>query len=266
MSTISITKIANLNAMVYLPSGYDSKRAYPCMIFLPGAGEIGTNVSALTIHGPFLYLKDGFDLGLDIIVIAIQNTNANPQPKEIEGYVSAVKSAYNITAIIATGLSRGGQDWNWFANNAESQLAEIGAFALFSAQGFPTTYAGALAALTPALYVKYNTHYWIGCGTADSFYAPNKAIYTALKAAGVDAVWTEWSGVGHSDPVWSDAYNPAWTKNTVGKSIYKWASDLFPAQGAAIVLPPPVKIVVFSINLTDGKKFTLYADGTYLLA
>lgn len=260
MATITSSKILGLNMMTYLPTNYISTTAYPCLMFLPGSGEIGTNPALLQAHGPFAYIKQGVDVGLNLIVIAIQNVNPNPRPSEVQQYITAVKSLYNISGFIGTGLSRGGQDWDWFVSNAESQLAQMIGMVMFSSQGPVSDTPGIAGTWTPKWFVDTKVPYWFGIGTQDPFYDANKARYNALIASGATAYWTEWPGVGHSDPVWSDGYNPAWIKNSLGKSIYTWAASL----GQPVVVtppppPPPAKTIVkvtttvyYSDNTTDS--------------
>src|ERR1700744_1165434 len=129
MSTVStgVLQGTNLNIMTYLPTNYDPTKAYPLLCYLVGSGEIGTNPSLLTAHGPFLYLKNGVDLGLNMIVVSIQYQNQNPRPAEVQIYLTALKAMYKVSAFIATSISRGSQCWDWFIGNAESQLGELSA-------------------------------------------------------------------------------------------------------------------------------------------
>jgi len=260
MATVTTKKLGNtgLNMIEYLPTNYDKTKSYPCLCFLPGAGELGTNASLLTVHGPFSYLKSGVDLGLDLIVLAIQNVNQNPRPSEVQIYVDNIKQLYNISTLIGTGLSRGGQDWAWFVNNSEKQLQELAALCLFSSQGTVSDMPGIPGTYNPSLFLKNNVYYWQGCGTLDSFYAARKAEYAALAAIAPDlAVWTEWAGAGHGNPVWSDAYNPAWIKNSLGKSIYQWSAAFGASQTGTPppVIIPPISKTIKSITIT-------YSDGT----
>lgn len=332
MATVTLKKILGLNMMEYLPTNYDPKRPYPCLIFLPGAGEIGTNAALLANHGPFQYLKAGVDLGKDLIVLAIQNVHDNPQPAEVQQYVTAVRAAYNITGIVATGLSRGGQDWDWFICAAESNLSQIKALAMFSSQGPVTDSKDIPASWQPALLKKYGIFYWFGCGDQDSNY---DGVYGMLgREKSLAAIAPEltgmevWKGVGHGDPVWADAYRPGRISPVTNTDLYDFAiqragrgSVVVPTiyqnvaasksftrnncgtgTGSAVVYSvaagkyssvlsqadadnqaatdisangqayanangtcTPVKIVVLTVNLSDGKHFTLYSDGTYLL-
>lgn len=263
MATVTTKKLGNLglNMMEYLPTNYDKTKSYPCLVFLPGAGELGTNAALLAVHGPFLYLKQGVDLSLDLIVLAIQNINQNPRPAEVQMYVDAIKAAYNISALIGTGLSRGGEDWSWYANNAESQLKQLSALALFSSQGTVSDMASIPGTYNPQLYANDGIYLWQGCGTMDSFYDNRKAENAALaKIAPNLSIWTDWVGAGHGDPVWSDAYNPAWTKNTLNKSLYQWAASF----GASAVVAPPITVPPLPITPSKTIKSIIvnYTDGT----
>lgn len=48
------TKQAELGYLLYLPPGYDAKAAkkWPLILFLHGAGERGTNLAQVSVHGP----------------------------------------------------------------------------------------------------------------------------------------------------------------------------------------------------------------------
>lgn len=265
ISTIPAPGMApqTLNMMVYEPTNYDPTVACPCMIYLPGAGEIGTNPALLQVHGPFLYLttENPPDLGLNMLILAIQNVNPNPQPLEIQGYLNAIKALYKISAFIGTGISRGGEDWDWFIGNAQSQCNELAALCLASSQytGGVINEPGALGNWEPGWMAAAKLPYWQACGTADGFYSlytpeGGKEVltggilwkYQQYKAMEPNlAFFDTWAGVGHSDPVWSDFFNPAWTSPSVGSNIYKWAAQF----GAAVVVPTPPVVVAPTAGL-----------------
>lgn len=166
-----------------------------------------------------------------MIVIAVQNQNANPRPAEIQLYLNAIKALYKISAFIGTGLSRGGQDWDWFIGNAESQLAEMAALLIASSEGPVTDEPGIAGSWSPAWFSANNVYYWAACGTLDSFYNANSLSvlprYQSLKAVAPNLAFMDtWIGAGHGDPVWSDFFNPAWVSPTQGKSIYTFAASL----------------------------------------
>jgi hypothetical protein len=247
MATVTAGKILGMNSLTYLPTNYDPAKAYPVLIFMPGAGEIGTNASLLTVHGPFLYLKQGVDLGIDLIVIAIQNQTQNPRPSEMAGYVTAVNSLYKTTGIIGTGLSRGGQDWEWYANNNEGYLQTIKGLVVFSSQGTVADQPGIPGTFNPSLYKKYNIPIWRGEGDQDFTWDINNGSNNALAAVAPNlAIWTVWKGAGHGDPVWSDGYNPKWVNNSLKQSIYTWAASLAPTG----TTPPPPPTTYYNVAVS----------------
>src|SRR5262245_31673028 len=50
----SVTRKVQANYLLYLPKDYSatSKKAWPLMLFLHGAGERGTNLTKVAVHGP----------------------------------------------------------------------------------------------------------------------------------------------------------------------------------------------------------------------
>src|SRR5688500_18546711 len=58
-----IVKKISTQYLLFLHKGYDvkSKKRWPLMMFLHGAGERGTNVNLVTVHGPPKIVKDNPD-------------------------------------------------------------------------------------------------------------------------------------------------------------------------------------------------------------
>lgn len=234
------TKITGLNALVYVSAGVDTTQPVNVLLFTPGAGEQGTDITKLYVHGPFLYLKAGVDISVKLVVIAVQNTNANPQPNEYQTYIDGIKKIYKVNKIVLTGLSRGGQNAEWFANNSEARLSQIAGLVVFSSQGTVSDYPGIAGILNPALYLKYNIPIWRGVGDQDFTWPINQGLANTLSVAAPKlAIWTTWKGAGHGDPVWSDGYRPGWTANSTGMDIYQWASTVMGTPPA-----PPVIVVI----------------------
>jgi hypothetical protein len=251
---VTTVQLADKQGYVYLPSNYDKTKAYPCMLFFPGSGEINGAITALNVHGPMLYLnKPGVDLGLDLIVIAVQNISA-PQV-----YINAIKALYKVSTIIATGLSLGNQAWMEFAFTGAANFAQIGAFFMFSCD---PEYGAAVR--DPTLFPKYHAFYYGGCGDQDAFYNMANVgmleLFNAIKALNPSLCdFDVWKGAGHGDPVWSDGYNPAWKSPTMGMSIYAKAASLYPVAAPVVVPPvtppvtPPAKTVTgIKIEFSDG--------------
>lgn len=247
---VSTVQLADKQGYVYLPSNYDKTKAYPCMLFFPGSGEVNGPITALNVHGPFLYLNKGVDLGLDLIVIAVQNSEQYPIT-----YINAIKALYKVSTFIATGLSEGNMSWMEFAFIGEANFAQIGAFFMFSGE---PEYGAAVR--DPTLFVKYKSFYYAGCGDQDLFYnLQGKGmleLYNAIKALNPSLCDIDvWKGVAHGDPVWSDGYNPAWKSPTMGMSIYQKAASLYPVAQPVVVPPvnPPAKTVTgVKVTFSDG--------------
>jgi hypothetical protein len=237
--TIKTTTIAGQNAMEYLPSGYNPAQAYNLMLFYPGSGEIGNNASLLTVHGPFQYLKAGVDLKLPLIVIALQNVNANPRPAEIQADITAIKSLFKVNKLILTGLSRGGQDIDWFLSNAASNVSEIGGVIGVSSEGPVSDETGIPGTWTPAWFVTAGVPYWFVCGDQDSFFPAMQARSNSLKAlAPALNYFTTFTGAGHGDPVWVTTYTSGGIKNASGQDVYQFAASIGGTVVPPVVVPP----------------------------
>jgi predicted peptidase len=63
-----ITRSVKLDYQLYLPEGYKKTgQPWPLLMFLHGAGERGTNVDKVTVHGPPKLVKAGAKLPFIII-------------------------------------------------------------------------------------------------------------------------------------------------------------------------------------------------------
>lgn len=243
MSTVTTGTLLGLNTMTYLPAGYFAGQPVVLVISLPGAGEIGSNPSVLLNNGPFSVLKPGVDLGLDIVCVEIQNTDQNPRPTEEQGYITALKATYNAVAIVATGYSRSGQDWDWFAGFVESYLAELAAIFEISSEGPVPDEPGIPGAWQPQWFVQSGTQWWGVCGDQDSFYNSNAnsmlpRFHTLAAAAPKQANFTTMPGLGHTSAVWNTAYSIGGVKNAAGLDFWHWAASFAPS--AVNVPPAPV--------------------------
>jgi hypothetical protein len=236
-----------LNTMTYLPNGYKAGQPYPLLLCMPGAGEIGSSASLMLNAGPFSILKQGIDLGLNLIVVEVQNQDQDPRPNEVQAYITAIKSLYNVSAIVLSGYSRSGQDIDWFAGYSESDLAEIVGMYEISSEGPVADEPGIPGAWQPAWFVQSGVKWWGVCGDQDSFYNSNQYSmlprYNALKAVAPNqAQFTVLPGVGHSSASWGPAYTPGKLLNAAGQDVYAWTASFGPA--VVVAPPPPVPPVV----------------------
>ena len=250
------TTIQGLNTMIYVPAGLDTTGPVNVLLFTPGAGEQGTDITKLLIHGPFQFLKAGLDNKARSVVIAVQNVNANPQPAEYQTYVDGIKKLYKVNKIILTGLSRGGQNAEWYANNSENNLAQIAGLIVFSSQGTVSDYPGIPGTLMPALYLKHNVPILRGEGDQDFTWPQNYAAHMALSAAAPKLdLWQVWKGAGHGDPVWINGYDPfPAASNPIytllgGKSIYQWADSV-------MGVTPPAPVAITYKNAAQSATYT----------
>ncbi len=103
--TIKIT----MSYLVYLPKEYDQKEAWPLMLFLHGAGERGSNLDLVKLHGPPKLIAAGKEF--PFIVVSPQC----PEGKwwdsvELAALLDEITEKYKVDRdrIYVTGLSMGG--------------------------------------------------------------------------------------------------------------------------------------------------------------
>jgi predicted peptidase len=106
-----ITRTMTANYLLYTPPGYQAKgeKKWPLILFLHGAGERGTNLAKVAIHGPPKLVKQGKEFPFIIV---------SPQCPEGEAWTNDVltnlldhviaKYAVDTNRIYLTGLSMGG--------------------------------------------------------------------------------------------------------------------------------------------------------------
>lgn len=246
------TKIQGLNALFYVPN-IDTTQPVNVLLFTPGAGEQGADIRQLYVHGPFQFLKAGVDIGANIVVCAIQNINPNPQPNEYQLYIDGIKKLYKVNKIVLTGLSRGGQNAEWYANSSEARLAGIAGILVFSSQGTVSDYPGIPGTLNPSLYLKYNIPIWRGEGDQDFTWDINNNANKLLGATAPRlASMTVWPGAGHGDPVWSQGYDPFPTGSSplfvaMKMSSYQWAASVMGAPTT-----PPIVVTYKSAGASQS--------------
>ena len=106
-----ITKTAALDYLLFLPEGYESggEKKWPLMLFLHGAGERGTNVAKVAVHGPAKLVKTKKDF--PFILVSPQCPDERSwNDDELLALLDSVIAKHNVdtTRIYLTGLSMGG--------------------------------------------------------------------------------------------------------------------------------------------------------------
>lgn len=100
-----------LEYLLFLPQGYkeETSKKWPLMLFLHGAGERGTNIAKVTVHGPPKIVKDNADF--PFIVVSPQcPTDQVWSDEALLGLLDKVTKEHRVdpARIYLTGLSMGG--------------------------------------------------------------------------------------------------------------------------------------------------------------
>lgn len=249
-----------------VPQNYDSSMAYPMEVFFPGSGEGPKGLAGLKIHGPHLYAAVLADSNLPMIIVSISSTVSwGLTPSQVQAIVTALKAMHHVSRFYVTGLSMGAQTWSNYSSASESNFKQINGYVLCStdAPNIPTP-----------IWFKTDTAFWYGaCGTADPFYsslANNMlSLYTTLSSEGLyyKPYLDAFTGVGHSDPVWSDVYSPAWISPAMGMTAYRKLISISPAPYKVNTTAPPVitpPVITTTAPKTIKSIVIIYSDSTTL--
>ena len=108
-----LTHTADLGYLLFLPEGYAATgpNKWPLVLFLHGAGERGTNLDLVTVHGPPKLVKTAKDF--PFVVVSPQcPAEGIWHDDEVLALLESVNAKYNIDTnrVYLTGLSMGGSD------------------------------------------------------------------------------------------------------------------------------------------------------------
>lgn len=195
-----------LDYLLYLPADYkpDGDKKWPVIMFLHGAGERGTDIAKVKVHGPPKLLAAKTDLAVkDFIVISPQcPPNKWWQPDELMALLDEVAAKHNVDPerIYLTGLSMGG----------------------FGTWEIAARYANRFAAIAPIcgggnprrVREMKNLPIWVFHGEKDPVVAISQSeeMVEALKKAGADPKFTRYPEAAHDS--WTETYN--------NPELYKW--------------------------------------------
>ncbi|MCY3019333.1 MAG: prolyl oligopeptidase family serine peptidase [Planctomycetota bacterium] len=202
-----IKKTVRLNYLLYLPPGHqDAKAKWPLMLFLHGAGERGSDLEKVKVHGPpKLIAKEGKTF--PFVIVSPQCPEDGWWPGELQldaldGLLDDVVSRYRIDKdrIYVTGLSMGG----------------------FGTWQLAFRYPGRFAALAPICgrgdpkkvdRIKH-VPVWVFHGAKDKTVPlkDSQEMVDALKKAGADPKFT----------VYPDADHDSWTATYNDPAFYEW--------------------------------------------
>lgn len=107
----SVTREVEMQYLHYVPKDYDAQsgKKWPLLLFLHGAGERGTNLQRVAVHGPPMLAKQGKEF--PFIIIAPQCPEGERwQTDALLGLLERVTKEYAVDTnrVYLTGLSMGG--------------------------------------------------------------------------------------------------------------------------------------------------------------
>jgi predicted peptidase len=199
-----ITTTVSCNYLLFLPEDYGKKRqSWPLMVFLHGAGERGSDLNKVKVHGPPKIVKNRKDF--PFILVSPQCPEGDWWTEKVEvliNLVDDIAARYKVDKerIYLTGLSMGG----------------YGTWALASA------YPERFAAIAPicgggsrimSLRLK-DIPIWVFHGAKDQVVPleESEEMVNAIRKRGGDVKFTIYPDAGHDS--WTESYN--------NQELYDW--------------------------------------------
>ena len=193
---------AGLTYLLYLPPGYekDEKKTFPLILFLHGAGETGSDINKVKVHGPPKLVEKGQKF--EFIVVSPQAPTRGWKPDSLLALLDEVEKMNRVDKdrVYVTGLSMGGFGTWALAAAAPERFAAI---APICGGGNPRT-ADKLKGLP----------IWVFHGAKDNAVPLKRSedMVKALKEAGNEVKFTVYPNAGHDS--WTESYN--------NPELYKW--------------------------------------------
>lgn len=192
---------ARLDYLLFLPEGYaKSRKRWPLMLFLHGAGESGTNLEKLKVLGPPKIVESKPDF--PFILVSPQSPHGGWDPDTLNALLDNVMRKYRVDKdrVYLTGASMGGSGtWHLAAAYPE----KFAAIAPVCGHGDPAD-AKQLARIP----------IWVFHGANDHVVPVERdeEMVNAIRAAGGNVKFTVYPDAGHN--VWTVTYdNP---------ELYQW--------------------------------------------
>lgn len=223
------------NIIVHKPTGWNSSQKWPAIIFLVGAGEVGSDPAKAYQNGPNHWIQQGWNgevtLGDSTFkpVIATFQTNANviTPPTEARG-IDTIVARYSVdtSRIYVTGLSRGAQAIIRAMTDTTVNIATRNKYNRFTA-AVPMSEGkniGAMFHRNLDYYAMIGGSQFVLRGSTDGSAWITDSVTIPMNnsrpgsAIGYDWTLSDASGTSHC--CWNDLYDPAWTHN--GLNIYQW--------------------------------------------
>jgi predicted peptidase len=218
--------------LTYLPSSYagNPTKKYPLILFLHGAGQVGSGLSGLNnlitdglpkniangLQPSAVNPKDGQTY--EFIVVSPQDANWSPNYNTIKYILPNILSKYHVdtTRIYITGLSAGGDGaWTVMGSGDDPFVRRFAAVATASSaqadgvNGLTTPQVEANLAKTGSVY---GVAAWAVVGDNDGLDGNSinyiNSINSFSPAPAIKAKYTDIAVIGHS--AWIQLYDPAW--------------------------------------------------------
>jgi predicted peptidase len=199
----TITKKVRLKYLLYLPKGYsgaESAKRWPLVLFLHGAGETGSDVNKVKVHGPPKLVAAGKEF--PFILVSPQSPKFGWDTDALMALVDGIKEGYRVDPdrVYVTGLSMGG----------------FGTFALAAA--YPKEFAAIVPVCGGGERIwgrrLRNVPAWVFHGAKDPVVPlqSSKDMVDAIKKAGGTVRITVYPEAGHDS--WTETYN--------NPEVYEW--------------------------------------------
>jgi predicted peptidase len=126
--TLKVREDVRYSYLLYLPRGYSRKASdgFPLVFFLHGAGERGSNLKQVTVHGIPKHLEEGEEF--PFVVVAPQCPKGRIwDPHVLEALLDRILADCNIdeNRVYVTGLSMGGLGTWMLAHLCPDRLAAV---------------------------------------------------------------------------------------------------------------------------------------------
>lgn len=245
----------------------------PCILFIPGRDQCGTDASKLYVNGPLKFHLTGWNPNY-VLLAAQPIPNYPPARGDVPYFMRAVmkeitNGSYGVDPkqIILTGLSYGA------ATIMEYMQYEDDTHFIKPLAAIPMSIGWSLSGgnykdnsdFITGHDTRYQTIPLIGiCGTADDFYSEQSHFFQRLSDAKYPSVFIPVQNGTHSGILWNGFYNPTFLPIQLGgkQNIYDSAFTKGDSVTAPVVVPPPVTPPVtipptlVSVTLTYSDKST----------
>lgn len=198
------TMAVHLQYLTYLPLDYDKDPAekWPLVLFLHGAGECGTDLDKVKVHGPPKLIAQGKQFPFIVVSPQCPSTKDWWSVDPLVALLDEVEKTYRVDLdrVYLTGLSMGGYGtWSLACAHPE-RFAAIAPIC-----------GGGLPRLAPNLK---GLGIWVFHGAQDPTVnlSESQEMVDALNAAGIEVRFTVYPNAGHD----------SWTETYDNPELYKW--------------------------------------------